>query len=215
MRILEDVLLGDDPDVTNRSEVREAAILGLAELCVQDRGAEAGHLVEKLGLALFDEEETVRMAAAHTLRALAPAGVAEPAVPRLVEALKEQNVIKASETNGGMPIRRWKDAEGMRLFELDVVAALSLLGAATTGSVAESLATRLAGTKTTSSMRWAAAEALAQSGALDELRIAAEHRHHPNIVTDVLHPRTKPQSASIVEEVRRAAQTHLERISVK
>jgi len=214
-RVLEDALLGDDPDVAGRPEVREAAILGLAELGVQGRGSEAAHLIERLGLALSDEVETVRIAAAHALRCIAPAGVTEAAAPFLVEALRdsEENYNMAPESMGGMPIRKWQDAEGRRLFELDLVAALSCLGASA-NAAAEPLASRLASTKQTSAMRWAAAEALAQSGALEELRKATEHCHRPG-KTDILHPRPKPQSTSVIEEVRRAAQTTLERISVK
>lgn len=214
MQVLEDVLYGEFPNATSRPEVREAGILGIAELGVQGRGAEAGHLAEHLGQALSDNDETVRMAAAHAVRALASAGMSEPAIPHLVEALKEQNVSIARDHLGGAPIRKWQDHEGKRLFELDVVAALSLLGTAVGDSAAETLVEHLARGRETSTMRWATADALAQSGSLEALRTAKEHQHVAG-PTDILHPRRKPQSAAVIEEVRRAAQTTLERTSVK
>lgn len=211
MRILEDTLLGHDPDAASRSEVREACMLAIAELGVQGRGAEAGHLVERLGRGLFDEVETVRIAAAHALRCVAPAGVANPALPYLLEAVKEENSATGPDHLGATPIRRWQDKEGRHLFELDVVAALGTLGEVDV-SVAQHLETKLLRTKESSSMRWATAGALAESGGVDHLRRAAKHSSSVR-PTDILHPRVKPQSASLTQEIRRAAEISLEGIS--
>lgn len=220
LRVLEDVLFGEDP-ASGRSEVIEASILGLAELGVQKRGTEAAHLAERVGQALFDECETIRIAAAHTLRALGPAGpmVLEPATQCLVEALQDQNKVTGPEKFGGMPIRHWRDAEGRRLFELDVVAALGYLGRSAPDAAdprTEPLAARLAGTRTSHTMRWAAADALKKSGALDELRKASDHPQLSG-TADLLanHPKPQPQSAAVVEEIRRAAALTLDSTVVK
>jgi len=236
MQVLEDALFGQDPEIAGRSEVREAAIMGIAELGVMGRGADASHLAERLGQALFDEVETVRMAAAHALRSIAPAGVAEPAVQFLVEALNDQNEIvlperedverksvgsniKKSKSFGGMPLTKWTDVEGKHLFELDVVTALSLVGTAAGSPAAESLANRLARSREKPTVRWPAADALAQSGAFEDLRKASEHQQLKGNVLGIASldrtTRKKTQKAATVDEVRRFAQTALDRTLVK
>lgn len=177
-----------------RPEVREAALLGLAELGTQGSVEEVrvfnevGHLGQRLENALFDESEAVCMAAAHAFRALAPSGAVASAVGSLAGVLQEPQHVVLPEALGGMRRRRFHDIHGRRIFELDVVAALGCLGAAASGA-SPVLMARLTGRGETSDMRWAAAQALVQIGAGSELSEALKHDD---------------------EEVRRVAQTLLD-----